>query len=110
VAPKKRRTPAIIQSNVVAVADHAPTSAEPVTDAASAPVQAAKTPAVKPPTRAAQGRPGSVTREQAARRVLAHYTESGSWLSGPEVGALMGVTRKTGARVVSEVRAAQEAV
>ena len=61
-----------------------------------------------PGTRAGVGRAGSMTREQAERKVLRHWSDTGEWMSGPAAGDLMGVSRKTGARLVSGLRAAQE--
>lgn len=62
---------------------------------------------VAAPTRAGQGRQGSMTREQAERRVLRVLNETGEWMSGPAAGDLMGVSRKTGARLIAGLRAQQ---
>lgn len=78
----------------------------PVVEPETLPSASASAPA--PVTRASVGRSGSMTREQAEKKVLRQWKETGEWMSGPAAGDLMGVSRKTGARLVAGLRAAND--
>ena len=80
--------------------------------AAEAPAAAVTAPSARvtaPRTTAAPKPRAGKSRAAVEKWVREQYATTGKWPSGPEVGDMLGLSRKSGARVVAQIREAVEA-